>query len=56
MTFDLRIDNGTLVDGSGAPGRTGSIAIEDGRIVAMGDVTGKAAALRWLPPATSVPR
>lgn len=42
MMFDLRIDNGTLVDGSGAPGRTGSIAIEDGRIVAMGVVTGKA--------------
>ena len=42
MIFDLRIDNGTLVDGSGAPGRPGSIAVKDGRIVAMGDVSGKA--------------
>ena len=45
MIFDLRIDNGTLVDGSGAPGRPGSIAVKDGRIVAMGDVSGKAETL-----------
>ncbi|MDH3640690.1 MAG: amidohydrolase family protein, partial [Gammaproteobacteria bacterium] len=42
MTYDLRIDNGTIVDGTGAPSRAGSVAVRDGRIVAMGDVTGGA--------------
>ncbi len=42
MTYDLRIDNGTIVDGSGAPKRSGSVALQDGRIVAIGDVSGKA--------------
>ena len=41
-TYDLRIDNGILVDGNGTPGVRGDLAIKDGRIVAMGQVTGTA--------------
>ncbi len=36
--LDLRIDGGTLIDGTGAPGRPGSLGIRDGKIVAMGRV------------------
>ena len=36
--LDLRIDGGTLIDGTGKPGRKGSLGIRDGRIVAMGRV------------------
>ncbi|MGE0803315.1 MAG: amidohydrolase family protein [Lautropia sp.] len=42
MTFDLRIDNGRIVDGSGGPSRVGSVAVRDGRIAAVGDVAGAA--------------
>jgi N-acyl-D-aspartate/D-glutamate deacylase len=34
--LDVRIDGGTLVDGTGAPGCVGSLGIRDGKIVAMG--------------------
>ena len=37
--LDLRIDNATLIDGSGAPRKRGSLGVRDGRIVAVGDVT-----------------
>jgi len=37
--LDVRIDGGTLIDGTGAPGRRGSLGIRDGRIVAMGQVS-----------------
>ena len=37
MTADLVIRNGSLVDGSGGPARRADIAIEGGRITAVGD-------------------
>lgn len=41
--FDLLIQGGTIVDGTGAPARSGSVAIRDGRIAAVGEVPGEAA-------------
>jgi N-acyl-D-aspartate/D-glutamate deacylase len=35
--FDLVIRNGTVIDGSGAPRRVADVAIQDGRIAAVGD-------------------
>ena len=40
--YDVAIRGGTLVDGTGAPGEVGDLAIRDGRIVAMGAVSGTA--------------
>ncbi|MEM7413668.1 MAG: amidohydrolase family protein [Myxococcota bacterium] len=37
--LDLKIQAGTLVDGSGAPAQQGDLGIRDGRIVAIGEVT-----------------
>jgi len=39
---DLIIRNGTIVDGTGAPGRPGDVAITDGVITAVGEVDGSA--------------
>lgn len=36
MTFDLVIRNGTIIDGTGAPRFAGDIAVQDGRIAAIG--------------------
>jgi len=40
-THDLVIRAGTVVDGTGAPGRTADIAIDSGRITAVGRVDGR---------------
>ena len=41
--FDTIIRNGTLVDGTGAAAYVGDVAIADGKIAALGAVTGDAA-------------
>jgi N-acyl-D-aspartate/D-glutamate deacylase len=40
--YDLIIRGGTLVDGTGRPARGGDLAVEDGRIAAVGEVVGPA--------------
>jgi len=40
--LDLRIDGGTIMDGSGQPGVQGSVGVRDGKIVAVGEVSGNA--------------
>lgn len=40
--WDLLISNARIVDGTGAPAYTGSVAVKAGRIVAMGDLKGPA--------------
>ncbi|HEB89871.1 MAG TPA: D-aminoacylase, partial [Deltaproteobacteria bacterium] len=42
MAHDLIVRNGNLIDGTGGPARAGDVAIEDGRIVEVGEVTGTA--------------
>ena len=36
--YDLLIENARIVDGTGAPAYPGSLAVKDGRIVALGAV------------------
>jgi N-acyl-D-aspartate/D-glutamate deacylase len=42
QVFDLRVNGGTLMDGSGGAGLRGDLGIRAGRIVAMGKVEGDA--------------
>ncbi|MGI9324767.1 MAG: N-acyl-D-amino-acid deacylase family protein [Pseudomonadales bacterium] len=37
--LDLIIENGTIIDGSGAPGYSGSVGIKDGKITHLGEIT-----------------
>ena len=41
--FDLVIRNGTVADGTGRALREADIGVKDGRIAALGDVTGRGA-------------
>ncbi|MFT5442234.1 MAG: N-acyl-D-amino-acid deacylase [Myxococcota bacterium] len=40
--YDLLVRGGTLIDGTGAPRQTGDLAISNGKIAAMGSVSGTA--------------
>src|ERR1700712_4124789 len=40
---DVVIRNGTIVDGTGAPGRQGDVAVDGDRITAVGTVEGRGA-------------
>lgn len=40
--YDLLIRNGTVIDGSGSPGYRADLAIQDGRIAAIGDISSPA--------------
>jgi len=41
-SYDLLIRGGDILDGSGSPARRGDVAIRDGRIAALGEVSGSA--------------
>ena len=45
-TFDLIVRGGTLLDGTGAAARTGSVGVRDGRITALGEIPPGASASR----------
>jgi len=40
-SYDLVVRGGTVIDGSGAEGQTADVAIKDGKIVEVGQVSGK---------------
>lgn len=42
MAYDLLIENGTIIDGTGGPARQGNVAVQDGRIAAVGETEGTA--------------
>ena len=39
MAYDLLIKNGTIVDGTGAPGRVADIAVSNGKIAEIGNIS-----------------
>src|SRR5216117_3902970 len=39
MAYDLLIQNGTVIDGTGAPQRHADVAVADGRIVEVGKIS-----------------
>jgi N-acyl-D-amino-acid deacylase len=43
MDYDVKIEGGLILDGSGRPGITGPVAVKDGRMVALGHAPGTAA-------------
>lgn len=43
MMFDLLIQNAQVLDGTGAPGFTADVAVKDGKIAAVGKLSGEAA-------------
>lgn len=42
MTYDLLIRDGRIIDGSGMPGYRGDVAVKDGKIAAIGKLSGPA--------------
>ena len=42
-TYDLKITGGTIIDGTGAPRRSGDLGIKDGLLVDVGECSGTAA-------------
>ena len=43
MNVDLVICNGTVIDGTGAPGPEGDVAVSEGKLVAVGNAKGSGA-------------
>jgi N-acyl-D-aspartate/D-glutamate deacylase len=43
MAYDIKITGGRIIDGTGAPARSGDVGIADGRIVALGSAPDAAA-------------
>ncbi|HZD05366.1 MAG TPA: hypothetical protein VE173_10620, partial [Longimicrobiales bacterium] len=44
--YDIIVEHGTIIDGTGSDGRPGDIGIQDGRITAIGDLSSAAATRR----------
>ncbi len=42
MAYDLLIKDAEILDGTGTPAVHGNLAVQDGKIVALGDISGTA--------------